>query len=93
MNPEGGDMMTVKPAQDPYQVRDMVIVEITKRFEALIGGLNSLVDWAENTKHLNNDDVTTLTEMRKTLMSLNEAFNERNAPMAENVGPPPSTGL
>ena len=82
-----GDMMTTKPAQDPYQVRDMVQSEITNRFEALTGGLSSLVDWAVNTKHLNSDDVSTLTEMRKTLMSMNEAFVERTMKdMAETPG-------
>ena len=76
MNPEG-DMMTTKPAQDQYQVRDQVQSEIVNRFEALTGGLSSLVDWAVNTKHLNTDDVNTLEEMRHTLAAMNESFNER----------------
>ncbi len=82
-----GDMMTAKPAQDQYQVRDQVQSEIVNRFEALIGGLGSLVDWAVNTKYLTSDDVTTLTEMKKTLVAMHEAFNERTmSAMAEIPG-------
>ena len=89
----GDDMITVKPSQDSYQVKDMVISEITNRFEAINGGLSALVDWAVNTKHLNSDDVTTLTEMRKTLMSMNEAFNERNVASIAEPGSGMATTL
>lgn len=72
----GEGMAIAKSLQDPFQTRDMVQDEIGNRFEVLTGTLNQLVDWAVNTKYLNSDDVNTLMEMRKTLMAMNEAFNE-----------------
>ena len=98
MNPEG-DMMTAKATPDSYQVRDQVQSEIVNRFEALTGGLSSLVDWAMNTKHLNSDDVATLNEMRNTLIAM-IAFNERTmssmaetpSGMATPIQPGQSTG-
>ena len=88
----GDEMITAKPTQDPYQVKDMVQSEIMNRFGALAGGLSSQIDWAVNTKHLNSDDVSTLYEMRKTLLSMTEVFNERTIQdMAE--GPVDLPGL
>ncbi len=91
MSMEGPERIsTAKSLQDPFQTRDMVQAEIINRFEALIGGLSSTVDWAGNTKYLTSDDVTTLSDMRNTLMAMNEAFNERTMQAMTEPAPGPS---
>ncbi len=84
---------TARVLQDPFQTRDMVQAEIINRFELIIGTLSQQVDWAGNTKYLNSDDVNTLTEMKKTLMAMAEAFNERTMQAMAIDSSPDSVGM
>lgn len=85
------EMSSTKVMQDPFQTRDMVQSEIINRFELIVSALSQQVDWAGNTKYLNSDDVSTLTEMRNTAMAMAEAFNERTMQAMTEPAPGPST--